>query len=408
MKNIVVIGAGAAGLLCGYFAAAAGASVTLLDKNERPGRKIMITGKGRCNLTNNCDVRRFMESVPKNASFLYSALNFLSPTDLIALVENAGLPLKTERGNRVFPKSDKAVDVVDTLFSLVSSVGCKFRTAKALRILSEDGRVMGVKTDRGDFPADAVVIATGGASYPRTGSTGDGYALAKELGHTIEPIKPSLVPLVTAGKGAAKLMGLSLKNVSVTLREKENGKVLFEDFGEMLFTHFGLSGPIILSSSVFVRQGEHYTVSLDTKPALSVEELSKRILRDFSENINKDFINSLDALLPKKLIPYVVEVSGIPPRKKVNTITKEERLGFARLLKSLEFEVVGTRPIDEAIVTSGGVSVKEINPKTMMSKLVEDLYFAGEVIDVDALTGGYNLHIAMATGALAGASAASD
>ncbi len=349
-----------------------------------------------------------MESVPKNASFLYSALNFLSPTDLIALVENAGLPLKTERGNRVFPKSDKAVDVVDTLFSLVSSVGCKFRTAKALRILSEDGRVMGVKTDRGDFPADAVVIATGGASYPRTGSTGDGYAIAKELGHTIEPIKPSLVPLVTAGKGAAKLMGLSLKNVSVTLREKENGKVLFEDFGEMLFTHFGLSGPIILSSSVFVRQGEHYTVSLDTKPALSVEELSKRILRDFSENINKDFINSLDALLPKKLIPYVVEVSGIPPRKKVNTITKEERLGFARLLKSLEFEVVGTRPIDEAIVTSGGVSVKEINPKTMMSKLVEDLYFAGEVIDVDALTGGYNLHIAMATGALAGASAASD
>ncbi len=406
MKNIVVIGSGAAGLLCGYFAASAGASVTLLDKNERPGRKIMITGKGRCNLTNNCDLRRFMESVPTNASFLYSALNFLSPSALIELVENAGLPLKTERGNRVFPQSDKAVDVVDTLFSLASSAGCRFKQANVKRIIAENGRAVGVATDKGVINADAVVLATGGASYPRTGSTGDGYRLASELGHSIIPIKPSLVPLVTAGKSAARLMGLSLKNVSATLFDADSGKEIYQDFGEMLFTHFGLSGPIILSASAHVKPQKRYFISIDTKPALTVDELSKRILRDFSENINRDFVNSLDALLPKKMIPLIVELSGIEPRKKVNSVTKEERFRLACLIKDLRFDIVGTRSIDEAIVTSGGISVKEINPKTMQSKLVEGLFIAGEVIDVDALTGGYNMHIAMATGALAGVSAA--
>ena len=406
MKRVVIVGGGAAGLLCGYFAAKGGASALIVDKNARPGRKMMISGKGRCNLTNNCDVRRFMESVTKNASFLYSALYFLPPQRLMELVEAEGLPLKTERGNRVFPQSDKAVDVVDTVYAMAKNAGCEYVNAEVKSIVIKDGRAAGVVTAGGVINADAVVIATGGASYTRTGSTGDGYRFAREGGHTVTPVRPSLVPLVTEGNVAKRLMGLSLKNVALTLRESGGDKPVYEDFGEMLFTHFGLSGPIVLSASAHMEQGKRYSVSVDLKPALTLEELSKRISRDFAENPNKDFVNSLDGLLPKKLIPVIVDLSGVDPRKKVNSVTRDERAGLAGLLKKLDFTVSGTRPIEEAIITSGGVEVREIDPKTMESKLVKGLYFAGEVLDVDALTGGYNMHIAMATGALAGENAA--
>ena len=406
MKRVVIIGGGAAGLLCGYFAAKNGASALIVDKNARPGRKMMISGKGRCNLTNNCDVRRFMESVTKNASFLFSALYFLPPQRLMDLVEASGLPLKTERGNRVFPQSDKAVDVVDALYAMAKNAGCGYLNAEVRSVVVENGAAAGVETSSGRIDADAVVIATGGASYTRTGSTGDGYRFAKAAGHTVEPIRPSLVPLVTAGDTAKRLMGLSLKNVALTLTEEGGDKPVFEDFGEMLFTHFGISGPIVLSASAHIEQGKRYSVRVDLRPARTAEELSTRISRDFSENLNKDFANSLDGLLPKKMIPVVVDLSGIHPHKKVNSITREERARLAELLKNLDFTVVGTRPVEEAIITSGGVNVKEIDPKTMESKLVNGLYFAGEVIDVDALTGGYNMHIAMATGALAGENAA--
>ena len=393
-------------MLCGCFAARNGASALIVDKNARPGRKIMISGKGRCNLTNNCDVRRFMESVTKNAGFLYSALFFLPPQRLMEIIEAQGLPLKTERGNRVFPRSDKAVDVVDAVYAMAKDAGRGYMNAEVKSIIIENGVVAGVETSSGKIEADAVVVATGGASYTRTGSTGDGYRFAREAGHTVEPIRPSLVPLVTAGDTARRLMGLSLKNVALKLYEAGRDKPVFEDFGEMLFTHFGLSGPMVLSASAHMEQGKKYSISIDLKPALTVEELSKRVARDFAENPNKDFVNSLDDLLPKKLIPVIVDLSGIDPRKKVNSVTREERGRLAELLKKLEFTVTGTRPVEEAIITSGGVNVKEINPKTMESKLVKGLYFAGEVIDVDALTGGYNMHIAMATGALAGENAA--
>ena len=406
MKRVVIIGGGAAGLLCGYFAAQNGASALIVDKNARPGRKMMISGKGRCNLTNNCDVRRFMESVTKNASFLYSALYFLPPQRLMELVEASGLPLKTERGNRVFPVSDKAVDVVDAVYAMAKSAGCEYLNAEVKSLIVKNGAAVGVDTSSGKLEADAVVVATGGASYTRTGSTGDGYKFAKEAGHTVEPIRPSLVPLVTAGGTAKRLMGLSLKNVALTLTEDGKDKPVFGDFGEMLFTHFGLSGPMVLSASAHMEQGKRYSVSVDLKPALTTEELSKRIARDFAAYPNKDFANSLDDLLPKKMIPVIVDLSGIDPHKKVNSVTREERAKLAALLKKLDFAVTGTRPVEEAIITSGGVNVKEIDPKTMESKLVKGLYFAGEVIDVDALTGGYNMHIAMATGALAGENAA--
>ncbi|MBQ6552218.1 MAG: NAD(P)/FAD-dependent oxidoreductase [Clostridia bacterium] len=406
MKRVVIIGGGAAGLLCGYFAAKNGASALIVDKNARPGRKMMISGKGRCNLTNNCDVRRFMESVTKNASFLFSALYFLPPQRLMELVEASGLPLKTERGNRVFPRSDKAVDVVDAVYAMAKSAGCEYLNAEVKSLIVKNGAAVGVETSSGRIGADSVVVATGGASYTRTGSTGDGYRFAKEAGHTVEPIRPSLVPLVAAGGTAKRLMGLSLKNVALTLTEDGKDKPVFEDFGEMLFTHFGLSGPMVLSASAHMEQGKRYSVSVDLKPALTAEELSKRIARDFAANPNKDFANSLDDLLPKKMIPVIVDLSGIDPHKKVNSVTRDERAKLAALLKKLDFAVTGTRPVEEAIITSGGVNVKEIDPKTMESKLVKGLYFAGEVIDVDALTGGYNMHIAMATGALAGENAA--
>ncbi len=405
MAKICVIGGGAAGMMAAYYSAISGGEVVLIEKNDFCGKKINITGKGRCNLTNLCDVQEFLKNVPTNPRFLYKALNTLSPEDTMAVFESFGVPLKVERGRRVFPVSDKAADISQSLKKACTDVGVKIIYGKALGVKTANGAVIAVKLGGGkELACDGCIVATGGASYPRTGSDGDGYRFAKELGHSIVPISPSLVPLVTAEDWCARCMGLSLKNVNLSFYRGE--KKLFSEQGEMLFTHFGISGPLVLSASGHLGDCNGVTGYIDLKPALDRETLDKRLLRDFEENKNKDFANSLSALLPQKLIPVIIEQSNIPPSKKVNSITREERRGLTELLKGLKLTVTGKRPIDEAIVTSGGVSVKEINPSTMESKLVKGLYFAGEVIDVDAYTGGYNLQIAFSTGALAGESAA--
>lgn len=411
MKRIVIIGGGAAGL-----AAAISASekynkneeVTLIEKNERPARKVMITGKGRCNVTNNCNVDTLIANVPKNGKFLYSAFSGFTPSDVISLFETAGVPLKTERGNRVFPVSDKAVDIVDALVKTAKSGGTKFINGTAQEILAENGSVSGVKlTDGRVIPADSVILATGGMSYPLTGSTGDGYKMAQKLGHTVTELKPSLVPLCIHEGFCTHLAGLSLKNVTLSIFETAKKKPLFSEMGEMLFTHFGISGPLVLSASSHIRYmgKKEYTAFVDLKPALTTEQLDNRILRDFAEEQNKDFANSLSKLLPKSLIPVIIKLSGIKSDKKVNQIERTERLGLCKLIKALPLHITGFRPIEEAIITSGGISVKEIDPKTMQSKLVEGLFFAGEIIDVDAYTGGFNLQIAFSTGFAAGKNA---
>lgn len=407
--TIAVIGAGAAGLIAAGQAAQMGAHVILFDKNAKVGRKIMITGKGRCNVTNNCDVQTVLANVPVNPRFLYSALGQCSPADMMEFFEEQGVPLKTERGNRVFPVSDRALDIVDALFFYVKRLGVQFVFACTVQeILTQNGTVCGVRTEDKTYAADRVIVATGGASYPATGSTGDGYRFAKALGHTVVTPRPSLVPLVSSSAVCQKLMGLSLKNVRVTVFE--NGKSIFEDFGEMLFTHFGVSGPLILSASSHMRHfgSKTYRIDIDLKPALDEKTLDKRLLADFDKYKNSDFINALGELLPRKLIPVVIEVSGIDPRVKVHSVTKAERQRFVHLLKAFPVEISGARPIDGAIITTGGVSVKQVNPKTMESKLVKGLYFAGEVLDVDAYTGGFNLQIAWATGKLAGQNAAKE
>ncbi len=407
--TIAVIGAGAAGLIAAGEAAQAGAHVILFEKNAKVGRKIMITGKGRCNVTNNCDVQTVLANVPVNPRFLYSALGKCSPADMMAFFEEQGVPLKTERGNRVFPVSDRALDIVDALFFYVKRLGVQFAFEQTVQeILTQDGKVCGVRTDAKTYPAERVIVATGGASYPATGSTGDGYRFAKALGHTVVTPRPSLVPLVSNSPVCEKLMGLSLKNVRVTVFE--NGKSIFEDFGEMLFTHFGMSGPLILSASSHMRHfgSKTYRIDIDLKPALDEKTLDKRLLTDFDKYKNSDFINALGELLPRTLIPVVIEVSGIDPRVKVHSVTKTERQRLVHLLKAFPVEISGARPIDGAIITTGGVSVKQVSPKTMESKLVKGLYFAGEVLDVDAYTGGFNLQIAWATGRLAGENAAKE
>ena len=407
--TVAVIGAGAAGLMAAGAAAEAGARVLLFDKNAKAGRKIMITGKGRCNVTNNCDVQTVLANVPVNPRFLYSALGRYSPADTMAFFEAHGVPLKTERGERVFPVSDKALDIVDALYYYVKDLGVQLLFGQAVEdVLTANGAVCGVRAAGRDYPADRVIIATGGASYPATGSTGDGYVFAKRLGHTVVSPRPSLVPLVARGDVCGKLMGLSLKNVRVTVRE--DGKTVYEDFGEMLFTHFGVSGPLILSASAHMRHfgSKQYQIDIDLKPALDEKTLDKRLLSDFARHKNSDFINALGELLPRKLIPVVVELSGIDPRTKVHSVQKDERRKLLRLLKAFPVEITGARPIAEAIVTTGGVSVREVNPKTMASRRVPGLYFAGEVLDVDAYTGGFNLQIAWATGRLAGESAAEE
>ena len=406
MSNIAVVGGGAAGLVAAIFASNLGGRVTLFEKNDKLGRKLRITGKGRCNVTNLCDVNEFLKNVPTNPRFLYSALNRFSPEDTYDFFESIGVPLKTERGRRVFPVSDSANQVADALVNECKRLGVKIIREKVTSLIINDGKVEGVTTRDTAYEFDAVIVCTGGASYPRTGSDGDGYRFAEEAGHTVTELRPSLVPL-TAGGICADCQGLSLKNISFSVKD-EKGKTVYTDFGELMFTHFGLTGPVILSASAHIPDADSgkYTAVIDLKPALDEKTLDNRILSDFSEYINKDFCNSLSALLPQKLITPVIRLSGIYGHKKVNEITKEERARLVHLLKNLEIKIRGTRPIDEAIITKGGVSVKELDPKTMESKKVANLFFCGEIIDTDAYTGGYNLQIAFATAVLAGEAAA--
>lgn len=405
MKNITIIGGGAAGMTAAIFASEAGAKVTLIERNDRLGKKLLITGKGRCNLTNNSDINTHIENTPTNPRFMYTALNNFTPQDVMEFFESLGAPLKTERGDRVFPVSDKAGDICGALKRRMNRLGVEIVTARVTDIAVErDG--FSVSAGGDVYHSDAVIIATGGASYPLTGSTGDGYKFAQNLGHTIVVPKPSLVPIECSEKWVKEAMGLSLKNVSLTVMDGDK-EVYFEQ-GEMLITHFGVSGPLVLSASSHMKGlgGKKFGLFIDLKPALDFETLDKRLQGDFSKNINRDFINSLGELLPSKLIPIVVRLSGIDGRHKCNSITREERHGLVSLLKALPLTAIKFRPIDEAIITSGGVNVKEISPKTMESKIVPGLYFAGEVIDVDAYTGGFNLQIAFATARLAAESAA--
>ena len=409
MKKVIVIGGGAAGMMAACMAAIEGAQVTLLEKNEKTGKKIYITGKGRCNLTNACQREEFLENVITNPKFLYSAFAQLDNQAVMNFFEKAGCRLKTERGDRVFPVSDHSSDVIATLNGELKKnrVQVMLHT-EVSELLLEEGSVKGVLLSDGKkLHADAVIIATGGRSYESTGSTGDGYRFAKQAGHTIKDLRPSLVPFVVKEEWCKKLQGLSLKNVAVTLKKEK--KKIYEGFGEMLFTHFGVSGPLILSASSFYTakySGQEVLLTIDLKPARDREQLDKRILRDFEENAGKQFKNALDKLLPAKLIPVMIELSGIDPHKKTSEVTKKERSRLVELFKELKLTVNGCRGYGEAIITGGGVNVKEIDPKTMGSRLVNGLYFAGEVMDVDALTGGFNLQIAWSTGALAGKSAA--
>ncbi len=395
--DAVVIGGGAAGMLCSAAAAERGLDVILLEPNKILGRKLRITGKGRCNVTNNCDIREFLNNIPGDGRFLHSALNRLSPHDTMELFEGLGVHLKTERGNRVFPVSDNANDVAGALQRYLNRAGVRVVHDSAKHILTEDNAVTGVETSGGIIDCRAAVICTGGLSYPLTGSRGAGYKMAKELGHTVTPTRPSLVPLESDDDYCAEMQGFSLKNV--TLSAYEDGKLIYKELGEMLFTHFGVSGPLVLSASSHMRRfGEaRYELRIDLKPGLDEKKLDARLLRDFEKYANRDFANSLCDLAGKTMIPVLVRLSGIPAETKVNSITREQRHELLRLLKSFPVSIIGPRPIDEAIVTSGGVSTKEINPRTMQSKLVGGLYFAGEVMDLDAYTGGFNLQIAWST-----------
>lgn len=407
MSKVVIIGGGASGLMAAYAAGKRGCEVTVLERNARPARKVMITGKGRCNVTNDTDVNGLVNAVTdkKSGRFMYSSFNGFTAEDTKEFFESLGVPLKTERGNRVFPRSDKSVDIVDALVSAAKGVGAKILTERVIRVEALNGRVSGVKTESGRFfEADSVIVATGGMSYPLTGSTGDGYGIAKELGHTVTELSPSLIPLTVKEGWCSDLQGLSLKNISVKVFKGDGNKPVFSDFGELMFTHYGLSGPVILSASVYMRepQNNNYRVVIDMKPALDEEKLDARILRDFTANSNRDFINSLGELLPKKMIPVCVKLSKIEPSQKVNQITKAQRADLIKVLKNLTLNVTGFRPIEEAVVTKGGVSLGEINPKTMESRLVRGLFFVGEILDVDAFTGGFNLQIAFSTGFAAG------
>lgn len=404
MRRIIIIGAGASGLIAGAQAAKRGLDVTIVERNSRPARKVMITGKGRCNVTNACfDINELISNVVRNPRFMYSAFSSFMPYDTMALLQDMGVETKIERGNRVFPVSDKAVDIVDALVKNAKQSGVKFVQGCVTSFNIENGIVKSVNLENGDvIEGDAFAVCTGGKSYASTGSDGIGYELAKSVGHTVTPLKPSLVSLIASNGFIPDLQGLSLRNVSIKLLDGE--KEIYSDFGEMLFTHYGVSGPVILSASAHMQSPrEHnYKIVIDLKPALDYAALDKRIQRDFSEFANRDFINSLEKLLPNKLIPVMVKRSAIPPSLKVNQITKEQRQSLVELLKHFTVDITDFRPINEAIVTSGGVDVKEINPKTMQSKLVDNLYFAGEVIDVDAYTGGFNLQIAFSTGFLCG------
>ena len=405
MAKVIVIGAGPAGMMAAI-SAAENHEVILLEGNERIGKKLFITGKGRCNVTNAKDISEFFDFIPGNPHFLYSALYTYTNIDVMNFFENAGVKLKVERGSRVFPNSDKSSDIISGLSRGLNEALVDLRLhSKVKDVIFNNNKIEAVILENGSkVKGDYFIITTGGKSYPLTGSTGIGFDLAKKMGHSIVEPKPSLVPIEIEESWVRELQGLSLRNIELKIKNKKNSKVVYSGQGEMLFTHFGISGPLVLSGNRFIKDGERFEISLDLKPALEEKQLDLRIQKDFKKNLNKDFKNSLDELLPKKLIPVIIELSGIDENKKVNSITKEERRTLLNLLKNLTFTVKGLRDIAEAIVTAGGVSTKEIDPSTMQSKIVDNLYFAGEVIDVDAFTGGYNVQIALSTGYLAGKS----
>ena len=407
-RRVAVIGGGAAGMMAATAAADMGAAVTLFEKNDRMGKKLRITGKGRCNVTNDCELEEFLRNVPTNSRFLYGALNRFSTADTKAFFETAGVPLKTERGKRVFPCSDKAQDIVDAMVGACRERGVKFVQGNVTELILEEGRVTGIRTANASFPFDAVIVCTGGLSYRQTGSDGAGYRFAEAAGLSVTKLIPSLVPMVSRSSGCPRMQGLSLKNVALSIFDRDKKKSVYEDFGEMMFTHFGITGPLVLSASAHIPDAApgRYEAHIDLKPALDRKTLDARLLHDFSKFANRDFANSLDELLPQKMIPVVVEFSGIPAHKKVNSVTREERQRLCELLKCFPVPIDGFRPINEAIVTKGGVDVRQISPKTMGAKSVEGLYFAGEVLDVDAYTGGFNLQIAFSTAVVAGESAA--
>lgn len=401
--DVVVIGGGAAGMMCAYTAACGGSSVVLLEPNRQLGRKVRITGKGRCNVCNNCDEKTVLKNIPGDGRFLYSALSRLSPAETMTFFESLGVPLKTERGNRVFPVSDRAHDIADSLANALSDAGVQILHTKAKKILTHDGAVSGVVIESEKIECNAAVVCTGGLSYPATGSTGDGFRFAKTLGHSISAPRASLVPLESDDPWCPELQGFSLRNVTLTAFDETN-KAIYSELGEMLFTHFGVSGPLVLSASAHLRNfSQHqYRLEIDLKPGLDEKKLDARVLRDFEKYANREFKNALFDLAGRTMVPVLVRLSGIPEGQKVNTITREQRHALVTLLKHFPVSVKGTRPIAEAIVTSGGVNLKEINPRTMESKLTSGLYFAGEVLDLDAYTGGFNLQIAWSTGYTAG------
>ncbi|NLL16946.1 MAG: NAD(P)/FAD-dependent oxidoreductase [Clostridiales bacterium] len=409
MGKILVIGGGPAGFFAAIAAAKQCEDVYLLEKNDRYLKKLLITGKGRCNVTNYQPLlNELIEAVPVNGRFLYSAFSKFMPTDTMDFFEAMGVPLKVERGDRVFPESDKSIDIANAIYDKAKLSGVKFLQCRATKLIMENGGIKGVETEKETILADRVIVATGGVSYPQTGSTGDGYKLAEKVGHTIIPLKPSLVPIETREKWCRDLMGLTLKNISITVIDLESYREIYKDFGEMLFTHFGVSGPVILSASSHMRDAKagKYQILIDLKPALNYDKLDLRVLRDISEFSNKGMSNALTKLLPKALIPVVLRLADIPFELKANQLRSEKRADLINILKNLPLTFEAFRPIEEAIITSGGVSTKEINPKTMESKLIKGLYFAGEIIDVDAYTGGFNLQIAFSTSRLAGEAAA--
>ena len=413
MANVIVIGGGPAGMMAAITAAEYGNNVTIIEKNSDFGKKLLITGKGRCNITSSLYMSEFIKNTPGNGQFLYSAFQNYTNTDIIDFLKNQGLEVKEERGNRIFPVTDKSIDVLNCFKSKINELKIKklFNT-RVQKILVQNGEVLGVRTEKEIIQTDKIILATGGKSYPLTGSTGDGYLIAQNIGHKVTEIRPSLVPLVIYEKNECKEMqGLSLRNVGIKIIDESKNKLIYEDFGEMIFTHFGISGPTILSGSAhLVRYKEidnlmkeqKVKLQIDLKPALTEEQLDERILRDFKEFKNKQFKHALDKLLPQKMIPIVIEKTKINEEKRVNEITKEERKNLVKVLKKFELTIKDFRPVEEAIITSGGINIKEINPKTMESKLVKGLYFAGEIIDVDSYTGGFNLQIAYSTGYTAG------
>lgn len=408
MSDILVIGGGAAGLMAAITAARQGASVTLLERNEKVGRKLYITGKGRCNVTNDCSASEVLQNLPQGGKFLHSAMNRFPPEQTKSFFTELGVELKTERGNRVFPASDRAADIIDALFFEAKRRGVAIVQERVKELLLEDGAVTGVLCGSGEaYHARRVIVATGGKSYPATGSTGDGYRLAQQAGHPVTPVRGSLVPLVERGDTCARMQGLSLKNVAIKVKNRKK-KTVYEDFGEMLFTHFGLSGPMILSASAHLRDFDKdaFSVIIDLKPALDEKTLDARILRDFGENPNRTFRNALGGLLPRLMIPVMLERCGVPGETKIHDITKAQRRVLLEQFKGFRIEIEGPRPVEDAIVTAGGVKLSGVDPGTMESKLVKGLYFAGEVLDVDGYTGGFNLQVAWATGHAAGLAAA--